>query len=151
MPENPQNLGKLISVHGTAPIFVQRAVFVAVLSLFFFLAVMFAFYLLHSFIFFLLASAFLVIYLVTMLGIYTQRRNVLSIYERGLLYKKFNANWEDIASVNSPKPHTYEIRKNSGETVVLSSSLTDVDKAAERIRSLANAHRQPVDRAKNVV
>ena len=141
MPENPPNLGKLVSVYPTAPIFVQRAVFIAVLSLFFFLAVMFAFYLLHSFIFFLLASAFLIIYLVTMLGIYTQRGNVLNIYEYGLSYKKFSANWEDIASVDSPKPHTYQIRKISGETVVLASSLTDLDKAAERIRSLANAHR----------
>jgi hypothetical protein len=119
----------------------QRAVFVAVLSLIFFLAMMFAFYLLQSFLYFLLASAFLVIYLVTMLGIYDQRRNVLNIYEQGVCYKKFSARWEDVESVDSPKPQTYEIRKTGGESVVLSSSLTGVDKAAERIRSLANARR----------
>jgi len=141
MSERSPNLGKLIDVHPTAPIYVQRAVFVAALSFIFFVAVMFAFYLLHSFIFFLLASAFLVIYLVTMLGIYNQRRNVMNIYERGLSYKKFTARWDEIESVDSPKPHTYEIRKTGGETVVLSSSLADVDKAAERIKSLANANR----------
>jgi len=141
MPKNPPNLGKLISVHPTAPIYMQRAVFVAVLSLIFFLAMMFAFYLLQSFLYFLLASAFLVIYLVTMLGIYDQRRNVLNIYEQGVCYKKFSARWEDVESVDSPKPQTYEIRKTGGESVVLSSSLTGVDKAAERIRSLANARR----------
>jgi hypothetical protein len=141
MPKSPPVLGKRISVHATAPIHFQRAVFVAALSLIFFLAVMFAFYLLQSFIYFLLASAFLVIYLVTMLGIFTQRRNVLNIFEHGFSYKKFVARWEDIESVDSPKPHIHEIRKTGGETVVLSSSLTNVDNAAERIRSLANAHR----------
>lgn len=141
MPEKPPNLGKLVGVHPTAPIYVQRAVFVAALSLIFFLGMMFAFYLLQSFIYFLLASAFLVIYLITMLGIFTQRQNVLNIYENGISYKKLAARWEEIESVDSPKPHTYEIRKKGGETVALSNSLTDVDKAAERIKSLANAHR----------
>ena len=141
MPENPQSLGKLVSVHPTAPIYMQRAVFIAMLSFIFFLAMMFAFYVLHSLIYFLLSSAFLVIYLVTMFGFLAQRRSVLSIFEHGIIYKKFASRWEDIESVESSKSHTYEIRKASGEIAVLSSALADVDQAAERIRSLAKAHR----------
>ena len=141
MSEKSPKLGKLVSTHPTAPIYVQRAVVVAALSLIFFLAMMFAFYLLQSFVYFLLASAFLVIYLVTMLGIFTQRQNVLNIYEDGISYKKLAARWEDIESVDSPKPHTYEIRKTGGETIVLSNTLIEIDKAAERIKSFANARR----------
>ena len=141
MPENPQSLGKLVSVHPTAPIYMQRAVFIAVLSFVFFLAMMFAFYVLQSLIYFLLSSAFLVIYLVTMFGFLAQRRGVLSIFEHGMTYKKFTSRWEDIESVESSKSNTYEIRKTGGEKAVLSSALADVDRAAERIRSLARAHR----------
>lgn len=141
MREKSPNLGKLVSTHPTAPIFIQRAVIVAALSLIFFLAMMFAFYLLQSFVYFLLASAFLVIYLVTMLGIFTQRQNVLNIYENGISYKKLAARWDEIESVDSPKPHTYEITKKGGETVTLSNTLTEIDKAAQRIRSLTNARR----------
>ena len=43
MPENPQKLGKLISIHGTSPAFLQRAAIVAMLSFFFFLTMLIAF------------------------------------------------------------------------------------------------------------
>lgn len=54
----------------------QRAVFIAVLSFLFFLAMMFAFYLRQSILYFLLATAFLFVYIVTMISFVRLRRSV---------------------------------------------------------------------------
>ncbi len=52
----------------------QRAVFVAVLSFLFFLAMMTLLYIRQSLIYFLLASAFLIIYIATMISFVRMRR-----------------------------------------------------------------------------
>jgi Ca2+/Na+ antiporter len=57
------------------PAIVQRAVFVAVLSFLFFLAMMFAYYLRGSVLYFLLATAFLIVYIVTMISFVRLRRS----------------------------------------------------------------------------
>ncbi|MFN0141010.1 MAG: hypothetical protein ACKVQW_13110 [Pyrinomonadaceae bacterium] len=54
---------------------IQRAVFVAVLSFLFFLAMMLAFYLRQSILYFLLATAFLFVYIVTMISFVRLRRS----------------------------------------------------------------------------
>lgn len=54
----------------------QRAVFVAVLSFLFFMAMIFAFYLRQSILYFLLATAFLFVYIVTMISFVRLRRSV---------------------------------------------------------------------------
>lgn len=56
------------------PAQLQRAVFIAVLSFFFFMAMMLAFYVRQSILYFLLASAFLVVYIVTMVSFVKMRR-----------------------------------------------------------------------------
>ncbi|MEO6654613.1 MAG: hypothetical protein ABIO36_00875 [Pyrinomonadaceae bacterium] len=50
------------------PAQLQRAVFIAVLSFLFFLAMMLVFYIRQSPFYFLLATAFLIIYLITMIS-----------------------------------------------------------------------------------
>lgn len=57
-----------------APAELQRAVFIAVLSFLFFLAMMFAYYIRQSLLYFLLATAFLIIYLITMFSFVRLRR-----------------------------------------------------------------------------
>ena len=52
----------------------QKAVFIAVLSFLFFLAMMFAYYIRQSPLYFLLATAFLIIYLITMISFVRLRR-----------------------------------------------------------------------------
>ncbi len=47
----------------------QRAVFIAVLSFLFFMAMMLAFYLRQSLLYFLLATVFLIVYVITMVSI----------------------------------------------------------------------------------
>lgn len=53
----------------------QRAVFIAVLSFLFFLAMMFAYYVRQSALYFLLATAFLIVYIVTMISFVRLRRS----------------------------------------------------------------------------
>lgn len=52
----------------------QRAVFIAVLSFLFFLAMMIAFYIRQSMLYFLLASAFLIVYIFTMIAFLRLRK-----------------------------------------------------------------------------
>jgi len=77
MSTNNADIGRLISVHPIAPIYVQRAVFIAVLSFLFFAAMMLAFYVRQSFGYFLLATGFLFVYLVTMSSWFTMRKKVV--------------------------------------------------------------------------
>ena len=65
-PERQKDLGKLIAVYGIAPAYLQRAVFIVILSFVFFLAMMLVYYIRQNVVYFLLASAFLILYLVTL-------------------------------------------------------------------------------------
>lgn len=60
-----------------------------------------AFYIRQGIGYFVLSSAFLVVYLFTMIGWFIQSRSVVSIYENGIKYKKFNAAWGEITKVNA--------------------------------------------------
>ena len=74
MAQSTNDLGRLVSIFGIHPSYLQRAVFVAVLSFLFFIAMMFAFYMRQQFGYFLLATAFLFVYIVTMLSWVVQRK-----------------------------------------------------------------------------
>lgn len=58
-----------------SPSQLQRAIFIAVLSFLFFLAMMFAYYIRQSALYFLLATAFLFVYIVTMISFVRLRRS----------------------------------------------------------------------------
>jgi len=93
------SLGKLIAVHGVSPAIQQRAAALAALSFLFFLAMMAALYARGHFGYFLLATAFLVVFVFTMAGWGMQRPNVVELYDRGVAFRKFLAQWPDIANV----------------------------------------------------
>jgi hypothetical protein len=98
MSDDRTDLGRLISVHPVAPAYVQRAVFISVLSFLFFLAMMFAFYLRQSLGYFVLASAFLIIYIATLFGWLKRRRNIVKLYENGIIVNKQSLLWPQIRS-----------------------------------------------------
>ncbi len=125
MPANSNDLGRLIAVYGVSPLSLQRAVIVAVLSFLFFLAMMFAFYIRQTFLYFLLATAFLIVYLVMMVSIFSMRRAVVKIFEKGFEFKKQVLGWSDIASVRSN--NAIVIETINGEIIGLPATLTDVD------------------------
>jgi len=141
MLDKTLRLGKLESVHGIAPAYAMRAVVIAALSFVFFLLMLVGFYIRQNIGYFLLSTAFLVVYLLTMFGWLSQRRNVLKIYENGLSYKKFTASWDEIDSMNLKTVARFtggeeincELTKTSGEKIVLSDVIHHCEKIIDRI------------------
>jgi hypothetical protein len=134
--ENPEKLGKLISVHMIAPAFLQRAVIVAVLAFLFFLVTMTMFSMWRNFLYFFLATAFLLVYLATMFGWLMLRKNILKIYENGLTYRKSTVRWSELERVETQTHNgktTYRIHKAKGEPIVLSDALYELEKAVALI------------------
>lgn len=121
MASGTRNLGKLVSIHGIAPVFLQRAVLIALLSFLFFLAMMFAFYIRQNVGYFLLATAFLVVYLVTMLSWVVQRRHVVRVFENGIRYRKFESQWHEIKSVT--RGAEIRISTREGDQVIIPNSI----------------------------
>lgn len=129
------NLGKLESVHGIAPAYLQRATIVAVLSFIFFMAMLFAFYLRQNLGYFLLSTAFLLVYLLTMFGWLLMRKNLVKIYENGLKYRKTSAAWSEIETISAKGKRNFEISKTNGEKIVLSDAIQDIRQIVKRVET----------------
>jgi hypothetical protein len=125
---NDSNLGKLIGVYGLSPAMLQRSIIVIIVSLFFSLAMLVGWLITQKFILLLLAIAFLVIKLLSLISLITQRKNVLSVYEQGFIYNKTSCRFDDIESVKG-----FEVLTKSGRKVLLSESIGDVGKAIKII------------------
>lgn len=100
MSEQDKKLGKIVAIHGVSPVYLQRAVFIAITAFLFFLAMMAAYYIRQSTGYFLLASAFLVLYALTMFSFIAQRRSVVRLHEHGLRYKDRSVLWNEIENIN---------------------------------------------------
>ncbi len=128
---NPSNdLGRLVSIFGIHPSYLQRAVFVAILSFVFFLAMMLAFYLRQQFGYFLLATAFLFVYIVTMFSWVVQRKNLVKVYQNGIEYRKFSCMWNEIGSVTKETERQREhivIKSKDGRSVLIPSSISGIN------------------------
>lgn len=132
MPEPKQNLGKLISTHGISPAYLQRAAIIAVLSFVFFLAMLVAFYVRQHIFYFALSTAFLIVYVLTLISWVIQKRVIVSIYEKGIRYKKFSGSWDEIESVtiveeSAGRKHI-KLRKSKRENVIIPSSIQGFDR-----------------------
>src|SRR5687767_10204713 len=99
MSQTRPTLGKLLDVYPTSPAYLQRAAIIAGLSFVFFLATLVIFYIQQSFVYFILSTAFLIVYIFTLIGWVMQKRNVVSVHENGIVYRKFRARWDEIKSV----------------------------------------------------
>lgn len=126
MPDQSQNLGRLISSHATSPVYLQRAAIVAVVSFVFFLAMLVAFYIRQHIGYFALSSAFLVVYVFTLIGWLMQKRSVVGIYENGLKYKKFQAAWDQIESIRANNDGI-EIAKRERERTLIPPSVSNYE------------------------
>lgn len=134
-------LGRLESIHGIAPAFLQRAVIVAVLSFLFFLAMLLVFYIRQNILYFLLSTAFLLVYLLTMVGWLLLRKNILKVYENGILYRKFSATWKDIKAISPQGKNRFEIIKSNNEKVIISEILENLDGIVRRIKTEISARK----------
>lgn len=128
------DLGKLVSVHGTSPVYLQRAAIVAIVSFLFFLTTLLLFYLEQQLFYFVLSSAFLVIYGFTMIGWLMQKRNVVSIYENGIAHRKFVSSWDEIKSVNAASGSGITIVKDNGESLTIPNTTAEISRIAILIR-----------------
>lgn len=135
MKESNPTLGKLVGVHGIAPAYLQRAVFIVILSFLFFLAMMVGFYLYQNFVYFLLASAFLLVYLLTLFSWVMQRRNMVKIYENGIEYRKFICRWEEIEAVSNYRETGLVIKPRVGRKIMISNSIQGIDEIADIVGS----------------
>lgn len=133
MSESSENLGKVVSIHGVAPVHMQRAAIVAVLSFIFFLAMLVVFSLRRQVGFFILATAFMVVEIFTVLGIFAHRRTLLKIFENGLSYKKQKCAWPEVLEVKKGKE--YEIVLRDGEKIVLPGTIHEIDKIVPLIEA----------------
>jgi hypothetical protein len=109
----------------------QRAVFLTALSFFFFLGMMYVFYVRQGFVYFILASAFLVLYINSLVSFFSQRKNILKVYERGISFKKESVVWNEIQSVTDAGV----ILLDGDKTIPLPSSLQHLDNVIALIRS----------------
>jgi hypothetical protein len=69
-----------------------------------------------------------------MIGWVMQKRNVVSIYENGIRYRKFSTAWEDLKSARADKDGVTLV-KGSGETVTIRKSISDFERLAIMIRA----------------
>ena len=123
MAGDDRSLGALKGTYGVEPAFLQRAVFIAVLSFLFFLGTMVIYYIRQNVLYFLLSTAFLLVYVVTMFSWVGQRRSIVSVHENGISYKGKNYFWPDIAAVDAGP----SLRLASGTTVSLPNTLQASD------------------------
>ena len=132
LPE--KQLGRLVTVFGVQPAYMQRAVFVVILSFVFFLAMMLTFYWRQGFVYFLLASAFLLVYIVTLSSWLMQRRNIVKIYENGIEYRKFSCLWEEIETIAPGEPRGLVIKTKSGGKFTIPETIADLDQIIRHVR-----------------
>jgi hypothetical protein len=141
LAESPKkDLGKLLSIHGASPVYMQRAAIVAVLSFIFFLAMLAVFSFRRQIGYFILSTAFLVVEVFTLLGLFSHRRNILEIRENGLKYKKRFVSWDEIDSVTSSKDSGVEVILKDTGKILIPPSLHDLENARRMIT--ANLRRE---------
>lgn len=143
------DLGKLQSVHGIAPAFLQRAAIIVVLSFVFFLIMMIAFSIRQNIIYFLLATAFLIVQLVTLFGWVMQKRAEFKLFEKGFIYRNHICAFDEIESMSvraaaaesslavasGRSKIDCEIKKTNGEKIILSEAIRDIQSIIETIRA----------------
>lgn len=127
-------LGKLIAVHSTSPAFLQRAAIVAALSFLFFLVALIFYLIWQSFLYFMLATGFLIVQMFTMIGWWMQKRNAVSIYSNGIVYRKRSILWDQIANAEIKDDSSLGIALSSNEVVSLPASIQGLDRLRTFIR-----------------
>ena len=117
-----------------APAYQQRAAAVAGLSFVFFLAMMTAFYARGHFVYFLLSTAFLIVFAFTMAGWWTQRRNVVEIFDRGVTFNKFVAEWEDIVGLEREPDGPLKLTNTERDSVTIPRTIHAIDAVEKHVR-----------------
>lgn len=134
MAQKEIELGRLTATQVIAPAYIQRAVFIAVLSFMFFLAMIFAAYIRPHILYFFLATAFLIVYLITMFSFVMQRKANVDVYENGFRYRKNIVLWSEITDVSEKGVVSF----GAGKTLTIPSTLNNVENVVSEIRRRAS-------------
>lgn len=132
-----QDLGSLSASFGVSAAFTQKVFIVAVLSVFFFGAMLTMFFIRQGFGYLILAAAFLFLELLTLVSWAVNRKSFLMIYEKGLIYRRSIAAFADIRAVEAREKNKraeYEIIKKDGGRILLTDAVNDVASAVQIIR-----------------
>lgn len=105
----------------------------------FFLGTLVAFYIRQHVGYFFLSTAFLVVYIFTLVGWITQKRNVVSIYENGIRYRKFKAVWDEIVSVKADQAGL-ELNKIKREKVLIRPSMLGFEAIVSAVKRGIERH-----------
>ncbi len=134
MSKSQPALGKLLKVYPTSPTYLQRAAIIALLSFVFFLATLVIFYIQQSFMYFILSTAFLVVYIFTLIGWVMQKRNIVSIHENGVAYRRFISTWDQIKSITADPKSGITIVRSDRDSITIGRSITGLSEIAATIR-----------------
>lgn len=134
MANSEQNLGRIVNVFGVQAAYLQRAVFVVILSFVFFLAMMFGFYYFQNFVYFLLASAFLLVYVVTLSSWLMQRRNLVKIYENGIEFRKHSYLWAEIEAIAAGEPRGLDLKLKQGGKFTIPDNISQLDQIVRAVK-----------------
>ena len=127
-------LGKLLAVHSTSPAFLQRAAIVTALSFLFFLAALIFYLVWQNFLYFVLATGFLIVQIFTMIGWWMQKRNAVTIYANGLVYRKRAIFWDEIVGVGKFSDGGLKIDLENGDGVIVSDSIHGLNRIEAFVR-----------------
>lgn len=134
-----RNLGKLLAVHSTSPAFLQRAAILTALSFVFFLVALIFYLVWQNFLYFVLATGFLIVQAFTMIGWWMQKRNAVSIYANGLVYRKRRLLWAEIADINTLVDGEMKIAVDGGEGLTIPATIQGLDRIEAFIRNVSSA------------
>ncbi|HRH45401.1 MAG TPA: hypothetical protein PKY82_27425 [Pyrinomonadaceae bacterium] len=133
-----RKLGKLESIHGISPVFLQRALIVIILSFIFFLAMLIAFSVRQNIGYFLLATAFLLIKLFTLFSFIQARKKEVKIYENGFSFGKKECLYNEIEKIEKGQL-SCQIIKKDGEKITLTQALYDLNSIVDKINAKFSA------------
>ena len=127
------DLGRLIAVHPIDPAYLQRGIFITVLSFLFFLGTSLVLYYRGGLVYFILSTAFLIVYLISLFSIFRIRRAELRVYEFGFSFRGRSVSWSSVSAI-SPQG---EIIIVDDKAIVLPRSLRNFDSVLADLRQLS--------------
>jgi len=122
-----------MAVHRTAPSVVQRAAIIALLSFAFFLAMLIGFLVRQQTGYLIMAAAFFVVNIFTLIGFVVQRQNTVTVFENGLRYKKAEAAWAEVVSIDDDDAGI-SIVKSDRSVIKIPRSIDDLGRLNSVIR-----------------
>ena len=121
--KKPRGTGKVIGRFTVSPLFLQRSALIALLSFFFFLAMLVGYSLRGQFGYLILAAAFFVLHIFSLSGVWMLRKKSIGIFENGLEFRRRFIAWSELEAADFPPGSAGALRLKSGETIQLPANI----------------------------